>query len=89
MGQDVAEDINSAAGHIAAMHIKDTRPGIVRNIPFGEGTVDFAECFDVINRTGYKGLFIIEMWANDRADTFNEVKCGKRVCRAAYAAGLE
>ncbi|MDC7226279.1 MAG: L-ribulose-5-phosphate 3-epimerase [Spirochaetales bacterium] len=74
MGQDVEADIESARGHIAAMHIKDTKPGIVRNIPFGEGTVDFPKCFRKIENIGYTGLFVLEMWAGERADTFDEIK---------------
>ncbi len=74
MGQDVEADIESAGGHIAAMHIKDTKPGIVRNISFGDGTVDFPKCFEAVRNTGYTGMFILEMWANERKDTFDEVK---------------
>lgn len=77
MGQDVEADIASACGHISAMHIKDTTPGVVRNIPFGDGTVDFVKCFQAVNKTGYTGLFLLEMWANDREDTFEEVKTAR------------
>lgn len=77
MGQDVKSDIESAKGHISAVHIKDTKPGVVRNIPFGEGSVDFQLCFDVINAIGYTGMFLLEMWANDREDTFEDVKSAR------------
>jgi L-ribulose-5-phosphate 3-epimerase len=74
MGHDIEADLESARGHIAAIHIKDTKPGIVRNIPFGEGTVDFRKCFKAIKNIGYTGMFLLEMWANEREDTFNKVK---------------
>ena len=77
MGQDVKADIESALGHLAAIHLKDTTPGIVRNIPFGEGTVDFPLCLEAIRDTGFTGMFLLEMWANDRTDTFEEVKSSR------------
>jgi predicted hexulose-6-phosphate isomerase len=74
MGQDVVADMETARGHIAAMHIKDTTPGVVRNIPFGKGTVDFQTCFKAIKKNGYTGMFLLEMWAGDCEDAFNEVR---------------
>lgn len=77
MGQDVAADIESARGHISAVHIKDTTSGVYRNIPFGKGTVDFDKCFRAIKNTGYTGMFLLEMWANDKKDNLEEVKAAK------------
>ena len=65
MGKDIAEDFLSGTGHIVAIHLKDTKPGIVREIPYGEGIVDFKEFFKVIDKMNYKGLFVAEMWATD------------------------
>ena len=40
-GTDVLDDLKTGAGHIAAMHLKETVPGKFREIPFGTGHVDF------------------------------------------------
>jgi predicted hexulose-6-phosphate isomerase len=37
----VSADIASGKGHIMAMHLKETKPGIYREVPYGEGRVDF------------------------------------------------
>ena len=77
MGKDVERELSLASGHISAIHIKDTRPGVYRNIPFGEGNVDFEECFKAIRNTGFSGPVVLEMWAGERIDTFEEVRQAK------------
>lgn len=64
MGKNVEKDFLSGAGHIMAIHLKDTRPGKVRDIPYGQGTVDFVSFFKLINNMDYKGLLVAEMWAS-------------------------
>ncbi|MDR2768757.1 MAG: L-ribulose-5-phosphate 3-epimerase [Treponema sp.] len=39
--QLVTADLESGRGHIAAMHLKETKPGVFREVPYGEGHVDF------------------------------------------------
>jgi len=51
--------------HIVAIHIKDTKPGVFKCVPFGEGTVEFPKLFNTLNRIDYDGPFLIEMWANN------------------------
>ena len=40
-GDDVCEDLRTGAGRIATLHLKETVPGKFREIPFGQGHVDF------------------------------------------------
>lgn len=40
---DVYEDLKKGRGHIAAMHLKETVPGVFREVPFGTGHVDFEQ----------------------------------------------
>lgn len=40
-GIDVAEDLRSGQGRLIAMHLKETKPGVFREVPFGQGHVDF------------------------------------------------
>lgn len=63
MGKDLKHELQVAKGHIAAMHIKDTIPGICRDIPFGKGTVNFDDVFHALGDMGYTGMLLLEMWA--------------------------
>ncbi len=77
MGNDIVLDLASARGHIAAMHIKDTTPGVVRRIPFGKGTVDFRRASEAVKTAEFKGMIVIEMWADESTDTMEELKAAK------------
>jgi L-ribulose-5-phosphate 3-epimerase len=74
MGQDFEKQLKSYAGHIAAVHVKDTRPGIVRNVAFGEGTVDFLSAFNTLKSIGFNGPFLLEMWADDKKDNYEIIR---------------
>ena len=38
---DVIADLESGRGHLVALHLKETKPGIFREVPYGQGHVDF------------------------------------------------
>lgn len=65
-GRDVVAELHAGAGHIASVHLKDTRIGVFRRVPFGTGIVSFRSVFDVLARDGYSGPLVVEMW-NDGA----------------------
>lgn len=68
-------------GHksIAALHLKDTyavtetSKGQFRDVPFGQGCVDWEEMFAVIKKTNYNGPFLIEMWS-ENCETVEETR---------------
>ena len=74
MGQDYKMQLEKFAGHIAAIHVKDTKSGVVRNTPYGEGTVDFVAAFQVLRKAGFYGPFLLEMWAGKSIDNFEVIK---------------
>ena len=74
MNRDLAREFSLAAGHISAIHIKDTQEGVFRCVPFGSGRVDFHEVFSLISSTGYRGLLLLEMWHNASSDAAAEAK---------------
>ncbi len=41
---DPVGDLRASRGFIAAAHLKDTKPGIFRDLEYGEGRVDFVGC---------------------------------------------
>ena len=60
-GTDVLEDIRTGAGHLDAVHLKETVPGVFREVPFGTGHVDFPA---VIHETWKAGVrrYVTEFW---------------------------
>lgn len=66
-GHDLYLDIESGRGRILAMHLKDTLPGIYRDLDFGDGHVDFAKGAQAALRQG-AGLFVTEFWHDGRAN---------------------
>ena len=74
MRQNVEQQLQVGKNHIVAIHVKDAVDGVVRRIPFGEGTVDFINDFRIILQSGFTGPLLIEMWADEREDTFDEVR---------------
>lgn len=85
MGKDVEKDFLSGAGHIMAIHLKDTMPGKVRNIPYGSGTVDFVSFFRLIRKMDYKGLLVAEMWATqDRQSSIEYIKAAREFLLEKY-----
>ena len=48
-GSDVCADLRMGAGHLIAMHLKETMPGVFREVPFGTGPVSYTH-LDVYKR---------------------------------------
>lgn len=59
--KSVVEDLETGRGHIVAMHLKETLPGVFREVPFLTGHVDFE---GVIRKARDLGVrrFVTEMW---------------------------
>ena len=60
----VSDDLETGRGSISAVHLKETKPGVFREVPYGTGHVDFV---DVIKLPGAKACGCITrsfgMWA--------------------------
>lgn len=68
MGKSVSEELKAGGDYIVGIHLKDSKPGIMRDVLFGEGIVDFKEAFSCITRIGYSGAMIAETWSYDDED---------------------
>ncbi len=66
-GHDLYRDIESGRGRLVAMHLKDTRPGVYRDLDFGDGHVDFPKGAKAALDQGV-GLFVTELWHDGRED---------------------
>lgn len=60
-GTDVLEDLRSGAGHICALHLKETVPNVFREVPYGTGHVDFPNAIATAYGLGVR-LFVGEFW---------------------------
>ena len=70
---DVEREFELGIAQTAAIHVKETKPGVFKNVPFGEGTVRFTDIFKKLKELNYTGMFLIEMWAdNSRKQTMEE-----------------
>lgn len=58
---NVEADMELGCGHISAVHLKETRPGEFREVPFGCGHVDFTGCACTAMRLGVRA-FVGEFW---------------------------
>ena len=69
IGNEAAvEQYRIAKEHIVASHVKDSVAGKFRDVPFGEGNVDFDMFFDMIHEENIHGPFTLEIWAHNYSD---------------------
>ena len=64
-GLDVCAELELARGHLIGIHVKDTRPGEPRRVPFGEGIVPFEASFAKLAEMNFSGPVLLEMWNDD------------------------
>lgn len=57
----VTEDLNTGKGRLCAMHLKETKPGIFREVPYGEGHVDFEAAIKTAWGLGVR-RYVTEFW---------------------------
>ena len=70
-GGSVLDDLYSGRGHIMALHLKETVPGVFREVPFLTGHVDFPA---VIQKAWNMGIrrYVTEMWYIGNDDTWQD-----------------
>ncbi|GAB1482594.1 L-ribulose-5-phosphate 3-epimerase [Treponema sp.] len=78
-GNNVATELALARGRLTAIHLKDTLPpkpgfpGQFRDLPFGQGCVDFPAAFRALKAIDYRGSYLIEMWTDKAPDPIAEI----------------
>jgi predicted hexulose-6-phosphate isomerase len=60
-GTSVEEDLEKGRGHLAALHLKESMPGVYREVPYGQGHVNFVEATGAAWRLGVR-LYVAEFW---------------------------
>ncbi len=83
-GNDVKSEFIKGKSKISAVHLKDTLavtenfPGKFKEVPFGEGCVDFIEFFKLLKEIDYNGPLLIEMWTEKSEDPLKEIEKAKK-----------
>lgn len=78
-GNNVDDELSLGIDRIAAIHLKDTYPvtdtcaGQFRDVPFGDGCVDFVGLFKTLKKLNYRGSFMIEMWTEKASEPVMEI----------------
>ncbi|MEI5995041.1 L-ribulose-5-phosphate 3-epimerase [Candidatus Enterococcus mansonii] len=80
---DVGYELELGIDQISAIHLKDTLAvnshfeGKFKEVPFGEGCVDFLGCLKTLKRLEYNGPFLIEMWSETSETPEKEIEQAK------------
>ena len=88
-------EIENGINSIVAVHLKDTLAvtdsfeGKFKCVPFGTGCVDFPKRFAQLERLGYCGPYMIEMWYAERTDGKAEVEKAKAWLEQQFYAGVK
>ena len=73
-GLDVCAELERGRGHFVGVHVKDTRPGEPRRVPFGQGVVPFVPACRKLAEMNFSGPVMLEMWNDDSPDSMHIVK---------------
>ena len=68
LGLDPAEDLRSGGAAVAALHLKETKPGIYRELPYGTGHVDFERAVAAAWAIGVR-RYVTEFWYKPDGET--------------------
>jgi len=90
-----AEEIEKGIASIVGVHVKDTlQPtadfeGQFKCVPFGTGCVDFSARFAQLEKLGYKGPYMIEMWYKKGTDDVTEIAKATKWLDEQYERGIK
>lgn len=76
-GLDVCAELERGRGHLVGIHVKDTRPGEPRRVPFGQGIVPFVDAFRKLAEMRYVGPVMLEMWNDDAPDALHIIRASR------------
>ncbi|WGE41929.1 L-ribulose-5-phosphate 3-epimerase [Actinobacillus equuli] len=81
---DIEAEFALGIDKISAIHLKDTYKvtktckGQFRDVPFGDGCVDFKGFFEILAKLNYRGAFLIEMWTEKAEEPIAEIINARR-----------
>lgn len=75
------DDIKAGEGHTVAVHLKETKPGIYREVPYGLGHTRYDEAIKASYEIGVK-MFLAEFWYVGQEDWKNDCKKANEFLRS-------
>ena len=74
-GTDVVEDMMLGEGHIFAVHLKETKPGLYRDMNFGQedGHTEYERCIEASLKMGVR-MFTGEFWYQKGQDYIKTIR---------------
>ena len=78
MVMDSYHDIEKGKGHLFAAHLKETRPGVYREVPFGTGHTNYPEDLRKLKELGVR-MFTGEFWHTAQNPDYPEI-CRQAAC---------
>jgi len=85
-GADPLDDLRSGRGHVVALHLKEAKSGVYRNLRYGEGRVDFPAMAATAFGLGVR-MFVGEFWDNGEAGWRDTLRSSGQFLRRALAEG--
>lgn len=80
-GTDVVEDLRTGRGHIHAVHLKETRPGVYRGMFLGHGGhTEYSRCIEELWNQGVR-MFTGEFWYLDEGQYEQDIRDAARFLR--------
>ena len=84
----VQRDLACGRGHLAAVHLKETVPGVYREVPFGTGHVDFVSAAETALELGVRA-FVGEFWYTGSANWQQDLTDANLFLRQKLASALQ
>jgi len=87
-GNSVPDDLRLGRGHTFAAHLKETKPGVYRNMRFGTGHTEYEPCIAELLRQGVR-MFTGEFWYQKEPDWQQNVCAASSFLREKIEAASE
>lgn len=71
-GHSITDDLAQGAGHIFAIHLKETQPGVYRDMAFGTGHTPYHPCLELAHAQGVR-MFTGEFWHQKDEENYEAV----------------
>lgn len=80
-GKDVLDDLKTGIGHMSSMHLKETKPGVFRDMLYGQGHVDFESMIRDAWSYGIR-KYVTEFWYLGSENWKEDIKESNQKMRA-------
>lgn len=77
---DVCEDLTLGKGNVVALHLKESKPGIFREVPYFTGHVDFESLIRTAWQIGVR-RYVTELWDVGKDDWMEDIRFANRSMR--------